>query len=190
MKPTTDPAGSIAWRPTMRPEQQTLTDLLSLVRGDFYGTDDRLAAYYIQKRDLARALTWPALWLERHNLHCSQQRYRSLLASRLAAIREHGDPDRYSEYFPRYLLKCLQDWFAWHGEEVTAELRHARNAIELALIGILTHADREECSEVNEHIQARRQIESLAQTHRILALIAGRRRSTTTCANQISLNLS
>lgn len=190
MKSTTDPAGSIAWRPSMQPEQQTLVDLLALVRGQFYATDERIAAYYIQKRDLIRALTWPAVWMERHNLHCTQQRYRSLVVSRVAAIREHGDPDRYSEYFPRYLLKCLQDWFAWHGEEVTAELRHARIAIEVALIGILTHADREECSEVNEHIQARRQIESLAQTHRTLALFSGRRRPTGACANQIPLMLS
>ena len=42
---------------------------------------------------------------------------------------QHGDPERYERYFPRYLLKCLQDWFAHHGDELYEELKHVRNQL-------------------------------------------------------------
>ncbi len=35
----------------------------------------------------------------------------------------------HQRYFPRYLLKTLQDWFAWHGEDLYDELKHIRNQL-------------------------------------------------------------
>ena len=35
----------------------------------------------------------------------------------IEAIRAHGDPACYNAYFPRYLLKCLQDWFERYGDD-------------------------------------------------------------------------
>ena len=76
---------------------------------------------------LLYALTWPGKWLEQRGLPITAQRYEQLLAQRLKAIAQHGNPERYQRYFPRYLLKCLQDWFAHHGDELYEELKHVRN---------------------------------------------------------------
>ena len=79
------------------------------------------------ERMLLYALTWPGKWLEQRGLPITAQRYEQLLAQRLKAIAQHGNPERYQRYFPRYLLKCLQDWFAHHGDELYEELKHVRN---------------------------------------------------------------
>ena len=34
---------------------------------------------------------------------------------------------------PNYLLKCLQDWFQHHGDELYDELKHIRNALDQIL---------------------------------------------------------
>ena len=85
---------------------------------------------------LLYALTWPASWLHERALTLSPKRYELLLVQRLDAIQRHGNPQRYLPYFPRYLLKSIQDWFAWHGEDLYDELKHIRNALPgvLALI--------------------------------------------------------
>lgn len=91
------------------------------------------ASFHRDRRMLLYALTWPAVWLERRGLTCSAMRYHALLADRLAQIALHGDPARYGAYFPTYLLKCLQDWFQHHGDELYDELKHIRNALDQVL---------------------------------------------------------
>jgi hypothetical protein len=75
----------------------------------------------------------PAIWLERRALTCAAARYHTLIAERLADISVHGDSARYGAYFPSYFLKCLQDWFQHHGEELYDELEHIRNALDQVL---------------------------------------------------------
>ena len=106
--------------------------LLEEVRGGFYAGHPA-RDFHRDRRMLLYALTWPASWLERRGLTCPPARYRGLLADRLAAIAAHGDPARYGAYFPTYLLKCLQDWFDHHGEELYGELKHIRNALDQVL---------------------------------------------------------
>lgn len=124
-----------AERPQMTPAEDTLVSLLGELRNCFYTQVDH-SLFYRDRRALVRALTWPALWLDRRGVYCSQARYRALLVARIEAIQLHGVSRRYGAYFPAYLLKCLQDWFAWHGEELYLELKHARNAIEVALLSV------------------------------------------------------
>jgi hypothetical protein len=108
---------------------------------------------------LLYALTWPAVWLERRGLTCSSRRYRALMAERLADIAVHGDPARYGAYFPAYLLKCLQDWFQHHGDELYDELKHIRNALDQVLASVRFAAD------VRGDAQ---HTELLAATHRLI----------------------
>ena len=108
---------------------------------------------------LLYALTWPAVWLERRALTCSPARSRSLLHDRLEAVAAHGDPARYGGYFPAYLLKCLQDWFQHHGDELDAELKQVRNALDQVLASV----------RFVERVQRdARNIDLLAATHRLL----------------------
>jgi hypothetical protein len=138
--------------------ERTAHELLDSIRLRFYSTQPP-ASFHRDRRMLVYALTWPAVWLERRGLFCSPRRYRALIEDRLDAIRAHGEPARYGAYFPAYLLKCLQDFFDRHGDDLYVELKHVRNALE-SLHGSLVFAER--ASE-----QSRR-IEALAAAHRIL----------------------
>jgi len=106
--------------------------LLGAVQRRFYSAQSP-RDFHRDRRMLLYALTWPAVWLERRGLTCSAMRYQALLADRLAEIAWHGDPARYGAYFPAYLLKCLQDWFQHHGDELYDELKHIRNALDQVL---------------------------------------------------------
>jgi len=131
---------------------------LATIRRRFYSAQPP-AAFHRDRRMLLSALTWPAVWLERRALTCSPARYRSLLDDRLEAVAAHGDPARYGGYFPAYLLKCLQDWFQHHGDELDAELKHVRNALDQVLASV----------RFAERVQRdARNIDLLAATHRLL----------------------
>ena len=106
--------------------------LLEEVRCRFYAGHPA-RDFHRDRRMLLYALTWPASWLERRGLTCPAARYRGLLTDRLVVIAAHGDPARYGAYFPAYLLKCLQDWFDHHGEQLYGELKHIRNALDQVL---------------------------------------------------------
>jgi hypothetical protein len=138
--------------------ESTAEDLLELVRVHFYA-GSQPAQFLRDRRMLLYTVTWPAVWLERRGLFCSQRRYRALIQERLDAIRAHGEPARFGAYFPSYLLKCLQDFFDRHGDDIYVELKHVRNALE-SLQASLVFTPRE--SEQSCRIGA------LAAAHRIL----------------------
>jgi hypothetical protein len=58
------------------------------------------------------------------------QDYRRMLMDKLRQIHAHGDPARYRTYFPKYLLKCLQDHCHYRHETLYRELKHASYGIE------------------------------------------------------------
>ena len=149
--------------------------LLEIVRLGFYSKQPK-AHFYRDRRMLLYALTWPAGWLDSRGLTCSPERYHALVAERLDAIAAHGDSSRYGAFFPGYLLKCLQDWFQHHGDDLYDELKHVRNAIH-QILGSLDFASRVQ-------IQARH-IELLAATHRLLH--AQRKRHVALNPGQMSL---
>ena len=136
--------------------------LLRLVQRRFYPatTPEARRHFYRDRRMLLYALSWPAAWLEQRGLTCSPTRYRALMAERLAAIAAHGDPARYGPYFPAYLLKCIQDWFRHHGDELYDELKHIRNALD-HLLASVSFAD-----DVRRDAQ---HIATLAAAHRLIA---------------------
>jgi hypothetical protein len=85
------------------------------------------------------------------------------VVERLDAIRAHGDPARYGAYFPTYLLKCLQDHFDRHGDELDRELKHLRNAIAVVR-GSLRFSEKAAAQS--------QQIEAMARVHRLLRATA------------------
>jgi hypothetical protein len=138
-----------------------VADLLRLVQQRFYppAGDANHAHFFRDRRRLVYALSWPAGWLAHRGLTCSPARYRCLVTARLEAIACHGDPRRYGAYFPTYLLKCLQDWFRHHGDELYAELKHLRNALDQILASPALAATMRR----DAH-----QIETLSAAHRLL----------------------
>jgi hypothetical protein len=142
---------------------QILPELLTRVRTRFYANVPQ-SVFAAHRRRLIYALTWPAHWMERRALACTPLRYRALVEGKLEAIALHGDPGRYGEYFPSYLLRCLQDHFQRQGGELDSELRHIAGAMELAR-GALHFAP-------TEATARGRQVEALAQVHRLLRVQA------------------
>ena len=85
------------------------------------------------QRDQGRllyALTWPAAWLDSRGLYMHSKDYQRMLLDKLKQIHAHGDPARYRAYFPKHLLKCLQDHCHHHHENLYRELKHASHSIE------------------------------------------------------------
>ncbi len=110
----------------MRPptEMPDLQPLLEYIQKNFYTNLPR-TRYHEDRKMLLYALTWPAHWLAARSLRARSDHYRRILLDRLHQIRVHGDPSTYRRYFPRYLLKVLQDWFRHHGDELYEQLKHA-----------------------------------------------------------------
>ena len=111
----------------MNAKAQPTEVLLAQIKQNFYTNKLSEKQFYADRRMLLYALTWPGKSLEQRGLPITAQGYEHLLSQRLKAIAQHGKPERYQRYFPGYLLKCLQDWFAHHGDELYEELKHVRN---------------------------------------------------------------
>ena len=144
--------------------QRAIEELLETIHTRFYlaaSPVDHTASrrFHRDRRLLLYALTWPAAWLKHRALICPPGRYRRLIDERLADIAAHGDPARYAPCFARYLLTCLQDFFAHHGDELYEELKHVRNALDQVLANTrLAQRVREDA----------RQRDVLVATHRLL----------------------
>ena len=143
------------------PQPQTadaVQQLLLAVERRFYAALPK-GDFHRDRRMLVYAMTWPSAWLKCRGLTCSPARYNLLVAERLEAIAAHGDPGRYGAYFPAYLLKCLQDWFRHHGDELYDELKHIRNALDQ----VLTSARFATNVQCDAH-----HVELLASAHRLI----------------------
>lgn len=103
--------------------------ILAQIKQRFYPYHPPDKRFHQDRRMLLYTVTWPATWLEKRGLPVTSQAYEKLLTERLDDIAKHGEPERYRRYFPRYLLKCIQDWFAHHGEDLYEELKHVRNQL-------------------------------------------------------------
>jgi hypothetical protein len=152
-----------------------IPELLEVIRRRFYARQPP-SHFHRDRRMLLYALTWPADWLDSRGLTCSAARYHDLIVDRFDAICCHGDPTRFGAYLPAYLLKCLQDWFGHRSDDLYAELKHIRNALDhiRSAVGSLSEA------QLNA-----RHIELLAAAHRLLH--AQRKRTAASDSGQMSL---
>ena len=90
---------------------------------------DRSEAFQSDRPALLYALTWPAAWLDSQALRMHSQDYQRMLMDKLGQITRHGNPAHYRAYFPKYLLKCLQDHCHHHHQTLYRELKHASYSI-------------------------------------------------------------
>lgn len=112
----------------MRHEQSNIQNMLEHIEKQFY-QNTHPKKFHQNKRMLIYTLTWPATWLEQRALHISQQKYEHIIKHITHQIIKHGKPHTYQKYFPRYLLKCIQQYFAQNEDKLCHELRHIKNNI-------------------------------------------------------------
>ena len=149
-----------------------LDSALRYIGKHFY--DRNNGQFQRDRRMLLYALTWPAAWLDSQALRMHSKDYQCMLMDKLAQIRAHGDPARYRAYFPKYLLKCLQDHCHHHHETLYRELKHASYSIEEIVKNIQTGTD--------NHTTV------LAQAHALLRQ-SHRNKDTTAPTKQMTLGL-
>ena len=135
--------------------------LLAQIKTQFYDHKQPERRYHQDQRMLLYALTWPAQWLDHRGLPITPVAYQKLIKNRLHDIATHGQPKHYRRTFPRYLLKCIQDWFQHHGDELYEQLKHVRN--QLTTIENLLKQNTQSTQD-NQHAHLTR----LAETHQIL----------------------
>ena len=146
--------------------------VLCYIRKHIY--EDNISDYQRDQRMLLYALTWPAAWLDSQALRINPEDYRRMLLDKLEQIHAHGNPARYKAYFPRYLLKCLQDHCHHHHETLYTKLKHASYSIEEIVKNI--HANPDNYTTV------------LAQAHAIMRQ-SYRSKNTTAPTKQMTLGL-
>jgi predicted metal-dependent enzyme (double-stranded beta helix superfamily) len=149
-----------------------LDSVLRYIRIHIY--NGKNSDYERDRRMLLYALTWPAAWLDSQALRMNPEDYQRMLMDKLGQIHVHGDPARYRAYFPKYLLKCLQDHCHHHHETLYRELKHASYSIE----EILDHLQNSQ----PEHTTV------LAKAHALLRQ-SHRKKDTTARARQMTLGL-
>lgn len=105
-----------------------LYPILKYIQKHFYA--DKHSTFQRDRRQLLRALTWPAAWLDRQALTITAEDYNRLLLKKLRQIQKHGNPAQYRNYFPKYLMKALQDHCRYHREAIYLKLKHAGYTID------------------------------------------------------------
>ena len=103
--------------------------IIRFIQKSFY-QECSIREFHKDKNRLLYAITWPATWLEKRHLLITQKHYQEIITERLKDIKIHGDPKRYQPYFPRYLLKVLQDWVRHHEDELYEQLKHGSYTID------------------------------------------------------------
>lgn len=118
--------------PSAAVAQQVIDSLLGQIAREHYsGHTDR--RYHAHRRQLIHAICWPATWFKQRAIHLSDARYKSIIKARLSEIRRHGCANKTQAYFPKYLLKCLQNHFLHRGDTIYEQYKHVRYSIELLM---------------------------------------------------------
>ena len=102
--------------------------LLRRIRENLYPDND--SEFHKDRKRLVHAITWIANWMERRGLATSPKAYYTLISRQVADIVEHGQPERYAQYLPTYLLKCIQQHILHHGDELYDRLKRIRSYVE------------------------------------------------------------
>lgn len=159
--------------------QIRLEALLKNIRDQFYTTTPA-QKFYQDRNVLLVALTWPASWLKHRGVTWTAERYFQTIRDLLQEIKRHGATGEI-QYFPGYLLKCIQDHFAHHSDEYCDEAKRTRSAFDLALGRAI------DAGKLAEIRTAEAAIDVLAEAHRMLA--SARRRPKTAPRNDSQLSL-
>lgn len=155
-----------------------LEGLLGEVRRRFYA--HRPKEFFPERKWCLRAITWPAAWLRGHGFRAevTEEAYRAVVLEVLDKVRRHGNW-RQAGFFPRYLMKAMQDHCRFHAEEILGPLKLLRNRAQLdALVkGASRNAGRAD--------PRRWDLEVAARAHQVAA---GGRRPARCAKNQLTLD--
>jgi hypothetical protein len=102
--------------------------LLRNIRKNLYRHND--THFHQDRKRLISVITWTARWMEQRGLSTSPKAYYTLISQRIADIVEHGEPEKYAQYLPAYLLKTIQEYIRHHGDALYDKLKRIGNYLE------------------------------------------------------------
>ncbi|MDX2110607.1 MAG: hypothetical protein SFY80_10240 [Verrucomicrobiota bacterium] len=144
------------------PTAAMLDSLLAVTFRLFYSKGS--TAWYRDKKAIIHALTTPAEYLKTRGKRMPPEDYAKFMYARLEQIHAHGEKWRKHPYFPNYLLKCIQDHLAWHGDDLIEDASAFGNVM-TDLAAKLQGTLRE--SEIKRAEAEERTIAILAQAHEL-----------------------
>ncbi len=117
---------------------EMVADLMRSIRGQFYAesfTCTNAAKKWFQDARFlkVRVVLWPAGWLNKRGITLKPERYKAILLEVFQEIKSHG-ATAVVNYWPGYLAKCVQERFRHREEEIYAEGKALRNALESAML--------------------------------------------------------
>jgi hypothetical protein len=122
--------------PEPRPRQtlavEIRDDLLRVIRNQFYA--DAAPGQFQKDRTflLTRVVLWPAGYLDRRGVTLPPERYKAILLDIFNGIKQHGQTGAI-QYWPGYLMHCVQTHFRLHGEEYYEEGKALRLSLDRIL---------------------------------------------------------
>ena len=149
---------------TKTPEQVVMA-LVYHIRDQFY-REEQKAAFYPHLKELKKVVTWPAHWFNEKALFIPAERYQAIMLEVFQGIKRNGDTGSV-QYWPRYLLTCVQRHFRFNAEEYVDEGKAARDVTARLLRGLPAPRPDQE--------MAGSFIKTTAAAHRLLKSPGGKR---------------
>jgi hypothetical protein len=116
-------------RPRQTVAVEIRNDLLNVIRNQFYG-DAPAKQFHQDKRFLLNnVILWPAGYLDRRGVTLPPERYKAILLDVFNGIKQHGQTGAV-QYWPGYLMHCVQTHFRIHGEEYYEEGKSLRVSLD------------------------------------------------------------
>ena len=92
---------------------ELVDQMLGVIRREFYANRPE-KKYWQDRRDLIRAITWPARHLNDLGARLPGSKHRAILETVINTVKRHGNRDRI-ERFSMYFLHCVQEHMRFHG---------------------------------------------------------------------------
>jgi hypothetical protein len=89
--------------------------MIRVVRREFYPRPADSKRFFQDRSFLMRAITQPAAYLHKRGAMLPASNYRRILTTVIETIKAKGNREKI-EYFPRYLLHCVQTHMEHNGE--------------------------------------------------------------------------
>jgi hypothetical protein len=121
-------------RQVQKAPQEVRDAILGFIQGKLYSdsASDRLAFTKDTPRLLEWVVLWPATWLDERGVTLEADRYQEIILGAIMEAIRHGDTGRIS-YRPAWLGRVVQSHFAHREDQIYAEAKELRTALDSAL---------------------------------------------------------
>jgi len=162
-------------RPAQETPAEIIEDLMQFVRTSFYQGNP--AWYKDQHFIRQRVVTYPASWLNSRAVTLKPERYKEVMINIVRIIKLNGNTGSV-QYWPRYLLHCVQEHLKHHGEELYNEGKSIRAQTDIALVA---------CQRATQANRAPDVVAAIAQVNQALASATRRKKVVAPAKQQLSL---